>query len=83
MLTLHCECGETYYSEERHIGRGITCKKCGRLLRVERRPLPVPVKKAAVIGGAAIGGGALFHFLDGFYHVFHLLKSLSELFGNH
>jgi hypothetical protein len=83
MLTLLCDCGETYYSEERYIGRGIACKKCGRLLRVARRPLPVPVKKAAVIGGAAIGGGALFHFLDGFYHVIHLLKSLSEHFGNH
>jgi hypothetical protein len=43
----------------------------------------VPVKRAAVIGGAAIGGGVLFHFLDGFYHVVHLLRSLSELFGNH
>jgi hypothetical protein len=83
MLTLLCECGETYYSDERNIGRKITCKRCGRVVQIERRQLPVPVKKAAVVGGVAIGGGGLWYLFEHFPHVFHALKSLWEICCDH
>jgi hypothetical protein len=56
-ITLHC-CGESYYADERHVGRRIQCTKCGRILTIEAepqvlsppaasQPYSTPVEKAA------------------------------------
>ncbi len=33
MITIRCQCGETYHADEQHLGRYIPCK-CGKLLQV-------------------------------------------------
>jgi hypothetical protein len=34
MLTVRCNCGETYQSEERHIGARLLCRKCGEIITI-------------------------------------------------
>ena len=34
MVTTRCRCGETYYSEERHIGSSLLCKRCGEIIPI-------------------------------------------------
>ncbi len=34
MITLRC-CGEDYHADERHVGRKIMCRKCGRVMTIQ------------------------------------------------
>ena len=36
MLTILCECGEIYHTEERYIGSSILCRECGSVIAIER-----------------------------------------------
>ena|SRR5205085_4485810 len=36
LIVLHCECGEVYRAEERHIGRRIKCSKCDRIFLISQ-----------------------------------------------
>lgn len=36
MLNLTCTCGETYHSEESHVGSSLLCRKCGTLIPIKR-----------------------------------------------
>jgi hypothetical protein len=48
LIVLHCECGEIYRAEERHIGGRIKCRKCDRtILIVKPNPVhPLPTQPA-------------------------------------
>jgi hypothetical protein len=35
VLTLRCTCGETYYSDENHIGSKLLCRNCGMLISIQ------------------------------------------------
>ena len=41
MLTIHCQCGEVFHAEERHIGGAIKCRSCGQVLGIGATP-PTP-----------------------------------------
>lgn len=38
LLSLTCECGETYHADKNHIGLAIGCTKCGRIIHVSDTP---------------------------------------------
>ena len=39
MIDVTCPaCDITYHADEAHIGRGLQCKVCGKILQVERPP---------------------------------------------
>lgn len=42
MLTIHCQCGEVFHAEERHIGRVIKCWRCGQVLGIGAMPPTSP-----------------------------------------
>lgn len=48
LIVLHCECGEIYRAEERHIGGRIKCRKCDRtILIVQPNPVHHPPTPSA------------------------------------
>lgn len=44
MITMRCNCGETYYAENAHAGHSICCRKCGKILQVKAHLLDTPSK---------------------------------------
>lgn len=43
MLTLECQCGESYHAEERYISSSILCRKCGQIIEIGHGSLaPAP-----------------------------------------
>jgi hypothetical protein len=36
MITIYCQCGEKYLADEQHIGGRLQCKKCQRILSIEK-----------------------------------------------
>jgi len=41
VFTFRCpkpDCRETYHADEAHIGRHITCRSCGQLIKIDRQP---------------------------------------------
>jgi len=49
MVTIQCQCGETYRSEEQHIGKNIKCIKCGSILSIRKPGTISPVIKTTEI----------------------------------
>jgi hypothetical protein len=36
MITIYCQCGEKYLADEQHIGGKLQCRKCQRILSIEK-----------------------------------------------
>lgn len=47
MITITCQCGETYHAEERHDGKNIKCRKCGNVLPIRKLSAPPPAQRTA------------------------------------
>jgi len=49
MIEIRCACGEVYFSEERHVGSRIRCRRCGAILEIgsvkSRGPSVFPVPR--------------------------------------
>ena len=48
MLTIKCDCGESYFAGEQQLGKSFQCKKCGTVLTVQRFSPPL-TNKAPVL----------------------------------
>lgn len=35
MINIHCSCGESYHSDEQHIGKKIVCNRCGQIIVIK------------------------------------------------
>ncbi len=49
MITIQCQCGEIYRTEERHIGKNIKCNKCGDILSIRKPGASLPAQNMAEI----------------------------------
>lgn len=44
MLTIRCDCGETYHADESHVGRAIECRNCRKILVIGVLPTTISPK---------------------------------------